>query len=206
VKAAHEKIKLTFPNIERNSTKIIQSRISKRNFKRTSLKKEQLSLILWSAGGVKIDAVTSASRTIPSAGATHPLEFYIVVGADSVDDIAQGVYRYIIKEHALEPLSDKDIRADLSSACLNQDFIADAPISIVIAAQYNRTTQRYRDRGIRYVHMEAGHSSQNIYLMVADLNLATVEIGAFSDNAVKDIVGLEKDIEPLIIMPVGYAQ
>ena len=206
VEAEYEKIKLIPPDTKQNLTKIIQSRISKRDFKKTPLEKEQISLILWSAGGIKIDAITSATKTIPSAGATYPLEFYLAVGEDSVTGIKKGIYHYIIKEHALKPLSDKDIRTALSIACLNQGFIADAPVSIIIAAEYKRTTQRYGSRGIRYTHIEVGHSCQNIYLMLADLNLATVEVGAFDDEAIKNILGLKENIEPLIVMPIGYTR
>jgi SagB-type dehydrogenase family enzyme len=204
VKSESRKIRLNPVNTSQNFVKILQSRISYRNFKKTPLKKEQVSLILWSAGGVKLDAVSSATRTIPSAGAIYPLELYLVVGDGAIDEIKEGIYHYVPAEHSLERQSFQDIRKQLSVACLGQGFIADAPVSVVVAAEYGRMSQRYRQRGVRYVYLEAGHACQNIYLAVTDLGLGTVEVGAFYDAKVKNILGLDDNIEPLIIMPIGY--
>jgi SagB-type dehydrogenase family enzyme len=77
-----------------------------------------------------------------------------------------------------------DLREDLAIACLRQMFIADASVSLVIAAEYERITRRYGDRGMRYVHIEVGHVGQNIYLQCEALGLATVAIGAFYDDEV----------------------
>jgi len=60
--------------------------------------------------------------------------------------------------------------------------VADARINIVIAAVYERTTDRYGERGVQYVHMEAGHAAQNLYLEATALNLGMVSIGAFNDE------------------------
>ncbi len=76
-----------------------------------------------------------------------------------------------------------------------------APPSIIISADYERTTSHYGQRGIRYVHMEVGHVGQNISLQAVAMNLGTVMIGAFDDKQVKEILGIEE--EPLYIIPVG---
>lgn len=184
---------------------ILQERYSCRNFKSDkSLKNTELSLILWAAGGLRIDAVTEATRTVPSAGACYPLEFYIVIGKNSVEEIVAGVYHYEVFSHRLKLIKPGDIRKELVKSCLGQTFIEEAPIAIVIAAEYKRTTWRYSEKGIRYVHMDAGHSCQNIYLMASDLGLATVEVGAFQEAVVSKVLGLKSDIKPLAIMPVGY--
>jgi len=94
-------------------------------------------------------------------------------------------------------------RGALAQAALNQQFIAQAPVNLVITAIYERTMGRYGERGIRYVHMEAGHAAQNVYLQAVALNLGTVVVGAFHDNQVKEILNLAEDEEPLYIIPVG---
>jgi len=53
------------------------------------------------------------------------------------------------------------------------------------------------------VHMEVGHAGQNIYLQATALGLATVVIGAFNDEQVKGVLRLDRQYEPLYIMPVG---
>jgi len=95
---------------------------------------------------------------------------------------------------------------ELAAASLNQDFIADAPLVIVIAALYERTTKRYGERGIRYVHIEVGHAGQNIYLQSESLGLGTVAVGAFYDEEVARVLNLPEDHEPLYVMPIGYVR
>jgi len=184
--------------------KTIQQRHSWRRFKNIPLKEDQISLILWAATGKRIDALTAATRTIPSAGATYPLEVFLLVGRQGVSGLNPGFYQYIVDNHSLISVSNEDLRQELANSCLGQDFIKEAPVSLIIAVVYNRTTSRYQERGVRYVHIEVGHSCQNIYLIVQDLGLATVEVGAFDDQRLKNLLKLRKEIEPLIIMPIGY--
>jgi SagB-type dehydrogenase family enzyme len=94
----------------------------------------------------------------------------------------------------------------LAGASLNQNFIADAPLVIVIAAEYQRTTKRYGERGIRYVHIEVGHVGQNIYLQAESLGLGTLAVGAFYDEEVARVLNLPEAHEPLYVMPVGYVK
>ena len=76
-------------------------------------------------------------------------------------------------------------------------------IDIVISAVCERTTTKYGDRGVRYVHMEAGHAAQNICLQATALGLGVVTVGAFYDDQVKDVVAMLEDEVPLYIIPVG---
>ncbi|MFH1202301.1 MAG: SagB/ThcOx family dehydrogenase [Candidatus Omnitrophota bacterium] len=185
----------------------LQKRSSCRRFKNQPLNKAQISQILWAAGGQKPDnsLPEKTNRTIPSAGAIYPLEIFILIGENSVPGIKAGLYQYNVSKHSLIIRLAQDLRKELVQASLNQMFIKDAPISIIISAQYNRTTSRYGERGTRYVHMEAGHSCQNIYLIVENLGLKTVEVGAFSNEKVKKVLQLSDNLEPLAIMPVGYS-
>jgi len=82
-------------------------------------------------------------------------------------------------------------------------MIYQAPVDIIICALYQRTTRHYGDRGERYVHIEVGHAGQNIYLEATALGLATVAIGAFHDEPVREVLRLDKQYKPLYIMPVG---
>ena len=199
------KVKLNQPHLKKedNLAALLERRYSCRDFEGKALNLDDIASLLWAACGRKFDAVTHATRTIPSAGATYPLELYLFTGEKSTDKLKAGVYHYLIEEHSLEMIIEGDKRQELARACLGQDFIRQAPVSLVIAAKFERTTQRYGRRGERYIYMEAGHASQNIYLAAANLGLATCEVGAFSDESVKQLLGLD-DYIPLSIMPVGY--
>ena len=174
----------------------IYHRRSRREFEDKHLTLFHLSQILWAGQGISSKA---GFRTVPSAGATYPLVLYVAVG--KVEDLACGLYRYTPQQHSLIPLLREDIRQELAREAWGQTMIAKAAVDIIIAANFQRTTSRYGSRGRRYVYMEAGHSSENIYLECESLGLATCAVGAFNDERVKNILRIEE--EPLYIMPVG---
>ena len=182
-------------------TESIFARECIRSFNETTLTRDQIAQLLWAGNGSKVDAVTGPTRTAPSAGGLYPVELYVVAGRGM--DLAPGIYHYRSDGHSLVQVREGDRRTELSRAALGQRAITDAPVSIVIAAVYERTTGKYGERGReRYVKMEAGHAAQNIFLQVTALELGTVTIGAFDDTRVKQLIGLER-AEPLYIMPVG---
>jgi len=198
-------IKLPAPLSKGKNTlpELLTTRRSRRDFSSKPLSLEELAQILWSAQGLA-GGPEGTTRTAPSAGATYPLEVFLVAGEDGVEGTGEGVYRYNWKRHELALENPGDVRKSLARAALGQGFIFQAPASVVLAADYSRTTFRYGERGRRYVHNEVGHLSQNIYLVCEDLNLATVEVGAFHDDEVKRVLGLSAELEPLAIMPVGH--
>jgi len=166
----------------------------------------ELSMILWAAQG--ITNTQYRFRAAPSAGATYPLEIYVVVGENTVlvDEnsyLEAGVYKYDVHKHSLLLTKKGDYREQLSEAALRQEWVKDAAVDIVICAIYERTTGRYGERGIRYVHIEVGHVGQNIYLMATSLNLGTVAVGAFYDERVAEIIGADVAEHPVYIMPIG---
>jgi len=173
-------------------------RRSVRDYSDEALTLQEVSQLLWAAQGI---TDPSGKRTAPSAGALYPLEVYVVVG--DIEGIVKGVYKYKPQEHELIKILNGDQRKALAKAALDQQSVAQGAIDIVVTAIYERTTGKYSDRGIRYVHMEAGHAAQNVYLQAVALNLGTVSIGAFYDDQVKEVLNLPDDREPLYIMPVG---
>ena len=179
----------------------IARRRSVRHFSPDSLSQSQLSQLLWAAQGISHNR--SPLRTVPSAGASYPLEIFVVCGPNGVEGLAEGVYRYNTTGHSLTQHYAGDVRSELAKAALNQSFVKQAPVNIVIGALYERTARIYGDRGERYVHMEVGHAGQNVYLQATALGLATVAVGAFYDEEVSRVLRLEEPLKPLYIMPVG---
>jgi len=204
--AKEMKIKLNPPYLKGGLRVLLESRFSCRDFQDKPLNLDEVTNILWAGAGKKYDSIASASRTAPSAGATHPLQLYILAGQNGINKLKEGLYHYSIEEHSLTLVTGGDKRKELSDACLGQDFIKIAPVSLIITADFRRTTSRYGSRGQNYVYMEAGHASQNIYLAVTSLGLGTVEVGAFIDDKVSQALGIEKTHTPLLVMPIGYPQ
>ena len=174
------------------------ARRSVRDFLDEELRLEEAAQLLWAAPGVTSER---GGRTAPSAGALYPLEVYLV--ALRVEGLEAGVYRYAPKEHALLRVRGGDAGRELSDASAGQRFIGSAAAVIVVTAVYERTTAKYGERGIRYVHMEAGHAAQNVCLQATALNLGCVTIGAFSDEQVHSMLGSPADESPLYLLPVG---
>ena len=179
----------------------IARRRSIRDFTPQPLSQSQLSQILWAAGG--ITNTRGRYRAVPSAGATYPLESFIVCGSNCIEGIGAGIYHYNIDSHSLTLHYEGDARLALARAALDQEFIYKAPVDIIICAIFERTGLSYGSRGERYVHIEVGHAGQNIYLQATALGLATVAIGAFNDEQVRQVLRLDKQYKPLYIMPIG---
>lgn len=172
----------------------LQRRRSVREFSREPLAMEDISQLLWSAQGIT-DA--SGNRPAPSAGATYPLELYLVN--------EDGVFRYIPQDHILHRVRDGDLRRDLYDASLEQEFILEAPATIVFTAVFARTEQRYGSaRSPRYIHMEVGHAAQNVLLQAVALGLGAVPVGAYEDAHVSRVLDLPAEHIPLYLIPVGH--
>lgn len=174
----------------------LASRRSIRSFSDQELEMEKISQLLWAAQG--ITQVSTGYRTAPSAGALYPLELFLVK--------QDGVYNYRPEGHKLIKTISEDVRIKLAEGSLFQGFIASAPASIIVTAVYERTTSKYGERGIRYVHIEAGHCCQNILLQAVTLDLGAVPVGAFDDDYIRNLLELPSDHKVLYIIPVGYPQ
>jgi SagB-type dehydrogenase family enzyme len=176
-----------------------------RDFKQSALTKEQVGQVLWAANGnIPADTVTGATRkVIPSAGALHPIEVFLVCGKNTVYTVPAGVYRYDPGKHSLVTVNPGDHRRLLSRAALGQMWLAKAPAIVVIGAVYPRITVKYGKRGVSYAMMEAGNSNQNVYLQSYAMGLKVGTIGAFNDAQVKAVLKTPANVTPLLLVGIG---
>lgn len=179
---------------------LLSHRRSVRSFSDRPLTLINVASLLWAAQGITDQR---GFRTAPSAGALYPLELYLVAGA--VVGLESGIYHYLPHDGAISSLQRGDHRDNLAAAALGQSWIGDAALTLVFAADYERTTRKYGRRGIQYVHIEAGHAAQNTLLTATAMNLGAAVVGAFDDKRVASIVDLPKEESPLYLLPVGHA-
>jgi SagB-type dehydrogenase family enzyme len=169
----------------------IEGRESVRVYSGESLSLDELSFLLWSTQGIKRSLPGRATfRTVPSAGARHAIETYLLINA--VKGLVPGIYRFIATRHALEEIDvQPGISGRVTKACLDQRFIAASAVTFLWTAVAYRMTWRYGDRGYRYIHLDAGHVCQNLYLAAVAIGCGACAIGAFNDEELNRIIGID---------------
>ncbi len=176
----------------------LADRRSVREFRDEPLTLANLAQLLWAVQGIRHP---EGYRTAPSAGALYPLETYAVLGR--VEHLGPGIYHYRPQDHTLTRLADGDLRPLVAAAAVGQSWIREAPMIVVIAAVYERSTDKYGLRGHRYVHMEAGQAGANLCLQAVALGLGATFVGAFDDRALQGLLDLPEAEQPLAVIPVG---
>jgi len=169
----------------------IEERHSVRVYVKEPLSLPELAFLLWCTQGVKKVAGTYATfRTVPSAGARHALETYLLV--NEVGGLAPGLYRYLALTHRLQQLdTDSTLPIRISQACLGQEFIMRCGVVFLWVAVPYRMTWRYSERGYRELHKDAGHACQNLYLAATAVGCGVCAIAAYDDDAMHSILGID---------------
>lgn len=175
----------------------ITTRRSRRNYNtRSRLPLEQLSQILYLAQGITWD--DPGFRAAPSAGALYPLEIYPIV--QRVEGLEPGLYHHAIQHHRLELVKLGDLSQPLISAGLNQDFLGEAHVCLVVTGIFQRTRWKYHERAYRYVLMEVGHLGQNLYLAAIAFSLGVCGIGAFFDDRLNQLLDIDGEQEAALYL------
>jgi SagB-type dehydrogenase family enzyme len=174
----------------------VETRRSVRDYLAEPLSAEELSRLLHAAQG--ITEQRWGFRTAPSAGALYPIELYAVV--HRVAGLEPGIYHYAVQAHGLELLRPGDFRTAVTQAGLGQAFLGQANACFVLSAIFQRTRWRYRERTYRYVLLEAGHIGQNLYLAATSMGLGACAVGAFLDDDLNDLLGLDGGEEAVLYM------
>ncbi len=176
----------------------IKARRSVRTYTVEPVSLAQLSQLLFSAQGITGTMHGQPLRSAPSAGALYPFEIYVM--AHNVAGLERGIYHYAVREHQLEVVAGGDFRKQITRAALQQDMLGEADVTLVLSAIFDRSRHKYGERGYRYVYMEAGHISQNIYLQAVSLGLGSVGVGAFLDAEVNELIGVDGSNEAAVYL------
>ncbi len=175
---------------------VFAARRSVRHYGQKPMTMNVLSQLLWSTHGITGRAGQRELRNAPSAGACYPIDAYVVV--NSVKTLEPGLYRYLPEDHALMLLRAGDVGSEAAKASLGQTMCRQASVTFLWTAVLPRTTGRYGERGRRYVLLDAGHVGQNIYLAAAALGCGCCTIGAFDDDAMNRLLGVDGKVETTV--------
>ena len=180
---------------------VITQRKSERNFLPEPLTLEELSFLLWVTQGVRGNS--SRLRTVPSAGARHPFETYLIV--NKVNDVEPGLYRYLPLDHTLLFLRvDPNFSEKVMDACRGQAFCADSAVVFIWTAIPYRTEWRYSIIAHKMIAIDSGHVCQNLYLACGSIRAGTCGIGAYDHKKVDTLLGVDGEEEfTVYLAPVG---
>lgn len=176
----------------------LRGRRSLRQFRTAPLSLLEAARLLRAAQGI---SHAGDLRTVPSAGALYPLEVYLV--AADVSELDPGVYHYVPETDELIPQRAGDQRQRVAEAAWDQEWIAEAPAIVILSGVMERSRGSYGSRGDRYVHFEAGHAGQSIYLQATAMALGTTFVASFDEELIRGRLGLRRGETPLALMPVG---
>ncbi len=180
---------------------VLERRRSERRFTDTALTEHDLHLLLFATQGVTAEAGPYLFRTAPSAGGLFPIETYIF--ANRVEKLPQGIYHLNVVQNSLELLRQQDFSAPLSRAALGQSMVAESAATFIWSAVIERSKWKYKERAYRYIYLDAGHIGQNLYLAATALGHGCCTIGAFFDDEVNQIIGVDGKEETAVYMGVA---
>jgi SagB-type dehydrogenase family enzyme len=179
----------------------IEKRKSIREYSQKPLTLEELSYLLWCTQGVKEKTDRHILRTVPSAGARHPFETFILV--KNVTGLKPGLYRFIGTKHSLIPHNlENDIAEKIKHACGEQELFDPCAAVFIWAAVAYRTTWRYWERGYRYILIDAGHICQNLYLAGESIDCGICAVGSYDDDELNNLLGLDGENQFVAYMGV----
>jgi SagB-type dehydrogenase family enzyme len=181
----------------------IAARRSQRTFGAATPSLDALATLLAAGYGVHGERGGMAARAVPSGGGLYPLELYVLQLA--AGPVANGVYHYHPGRHCLQAIRNRCDRGAVERASIYPDIIAQAPVVLALTADLPRTRAKYGERGYRLALLEAGHVSQNLYLIVQALDLAIVALDGFYDDRVHALLDVDGVSEiALVLFAVGH--
>jgi len=180
----------------------VAERRSQRDYRDRPLTREELAALLWATQGITGATGGYHFRASPSAGALYPVETYLAV--HRVQGVTSGIWHFQVLDFALELVAPGDFRQPLVAAGLSQSFLGDAGAVFIWTGVLNRARWKYRERAVRYLFLDAGHICGNLMLAATALGLGVCPVGAFFDEEVERIIGVEEQEEvALYLASVG---
>ncbi|MDD1693922.1 MAG: SagB/ThcOx family dehydrogenase [Methanoregula sp.] len=178
----------------------IEQRQSVRDYAHEPMTLDELSFLLWCTQGVKqVHGTQVTFRTVPSAGARHAFETFLLV--NDVEGLEPGLYRYLALSHQIQQIdTDPTLSHRITAACFDQQFILRSGVVFLWTAVPYRMTWRYGERGYRDLHLDAGHVCQNLYLATGAVGCGTCAVAAFNDDEMNELLGINSEDQFLIYL------
>jgi SagB-type dehydrogenase family enzyme len=177
---------------------ILSQRRSRRRYTRKPISIETLAILLWATQGITLSRPEYQFRSAPSAGALYPVETYLSI--HSVSGLKQGIYHFNVLDFALEEVNAGNFADRLARAALDQAVVGRGAVLFIWTAIVLRSMQKYRNRCIRYIFMDAGHIAENLQLATTATGLGCCPIGAFYDDEINQVLRIDGEEETAIYL------
>ncbi len=177
---------------------ILNQRRSRRRYTRDPISMTTLATLLWATQGITLSASGYQFRTVPSAGALYPVETYLSI--HQVEDVKQGIYHFNVMDFAIEEIGLGNFGDHLTRSALDQGMVGRASVVFIWTGIVLRSMWKYRNRCLRYIFMDAGHIAQNLQLAATVLGLGCCPIGAFYDEEINEVLGVDGEEETTIYL------
>lgn len=183
----------------------IANRKSRRKFTEDILTIDELAFLLYSTQGVRFvnSSRKYSMRTVPSGGARHPFETYLVI--NRVEGVKQGIYYYEPFEHQLVLIKQPEALVEkVSQAALDQRFVGECAVTFIWSCIPYRGEWRYHTAAHKTMLLDAGHMCQNLYIACEAIDAGTCAIGAYDQKKMDKLLDLDGNDEFVVYLsPVG---
>lgn len=183
----------------------LTNRRSHRSFQAGTLTLDEISTLLLRSYGVSARTGDLIHRPVPSGGGLYPLDLYVLQCEGGAIDA--GVYHYHVGGHYLQRINAGCDRGTLEATSIYPEIVGQAPLLIALVADMSRTRIKYGERAYRLALLEAGHVSQNLYLLTQALGLGAVALDGFYDDRLNALLDIDGVVEiALLALAVGRPQ
>jgi len=183
----------------------IRNRRSRREYSGEAFSLEELSYLLWATQGIsKIDRdeqgkIAAQFRTVPSGGARHPFETYLII--NRVVGVAPGLYRYLPVEHQLLVIrEDSGLAKRVIDSCYGQTFTGNSAVTFVWSAIPYRTEWHYGSIAQKLVAVDIGHVCQNLYLAAESIHGGVCAVLGYNQARMDALIELDGKDEFVIYL------
>jgi SagB-type dehydrogenase family enzyme len=155
-------------------------------------------LLYYSVGGTStptVDGGHHLTRHTASGGNLGSAEVYLAVS--NVHDLADGVYHYLMVDHALELLRSGRFVEEIADCWLEaSERLSSTPecastVLLVIVSAVQRLRAKYAERGYSYCLLDAGLVAHRLDTLAVRLSVQTRATWKFDDERLSDILGTD---------------
>lgn len=182
-------------NLNMKLGEAIINRSSSYSMTRDSLTIKEIATLLSLTCAINThNSSTSLQRRLaPSAGALYPIEIYFNYTPSRYDEqsILPGLYYYNPIKNELRLLMEKCSQTNIQSIFMQPELVINSTLQVFFTSVFQRSVQKYGDRGYKFSFLEAGHIAQNFNLVATAMKLSCINICGFYEQKANEFLKID---------------